>query len=208
MGSLPWSLRWTEERKRSSLRVLSHLFGGPSGPGFVHRSSAQTSYDWAIAHCCSGEEEPTFPDGCFDSIDFCLVEGLGAREVGVVGTTLEAKDSPEDFGVRLSELVLVGRIEGPRHTPVQQGLNHLGVQPADLQAEPGGRRIVSLGTELFVACSHGSDPPLDLDHEVIFFVNTAPEVYMFIYAPVPPLRIRTVGPVLAVAWSPSYFPKP
>ena len=58
---------------------------------------------------------------------FCLLQGLGVREVGVIGTTLEAKDSPEDFEVRLCELVIVNCVEGPRHTPVQQGLNHLGL---------------------------------------------------------------------------------
>ena len=92
-------------------------------------------------HCLS-EEEPPFPDGRFDALAFLLLEGLGVREVGVVGTTLEAKGSPEDFEVRLSELVTVNRVEGPRHTDVQQGLNPLGFQRADLQAEPGGRYIV------------------------------------------------------------------
>ena len=50
--------------------------------------------------------------------------------------------TPMDFKVRLPELAKLSRVEGPRHTPVQQGLNHLGIQQADLQTEPGGRRIV------------------------------------------------------------------
>ena len=36
----------------------------------------------------------------------------------------------------------VFRFEGPRHTPARQGLNHLGVQHADLQAGRRGRHIV------------------------------------------------------------------
>ena len=87
-----------------------------------------------------GEEEPPFPDGRFDAFAFLLLEGLGVREVGVVRTTLEAKDPAEDFKARLSELVKVSRVEGPRHTPVQQGLNHLDLHSAmDIQAKLGGR---------------------------------------------------------------------
>ena len=89
---------------------------------------------------CPSEEEPPCPDGRFDALAFRLLEGLGVQEVGVVGTTLKVEDSPEDFEVRLSELVIVSRVEGPRYTPEQQGLNHVGFQQAALQAEPGGRR--------------------------------------------------------------------
>ena len=82
-----------------------------------------------------------------------------------------------DFGARLSELVIVRRVEGPRHTPVQQGLNHLGLQQGDLKAEPGGRYIVELWTEPLVACAHGSDPSLDLNHEVNIFIDNTDGVY-------------------------------
>ena len=47
-------------------------------------------------------------------------------------------DLPEDFEVRVSKLVVLSRVEVPRHKPVRHGLNHLGLQEADLQAEPGG----------------------------------------------------------------------
>ena len=55
---------------------------------------------------------------------------------------LEAKDTPKDFEVRLSEPVTGSRIEDPCYTPVQHGLNRLGLQQADLQAESSGRHIV------------------------------------------------------------------
>ena len=64
------------------------------------------------------------------------------QEVGVVGTTLEAKGSPEDFEVRLPEFVIVSRVEGSCHIPVQQGLNRLGLKQVDLQAMPGRRHTV------------------------------------------------------------------
>ena len=109
-------------------------------PGFSHRPPAPTSSDWVIARCFAvyhspSEEEPPFPDGRFDALAFRLLEGLGVREAGgVVCTTLEAKDRPKDFEVRFSELVTVSRVEGTRHTPVQQGLNSHGHhQQSDLQ---------------------------------------------------------------------------
>ena len=86
--------------------------------------------------------EVPLPSGRFDALAFHLREDLGMREVGVVGTTLEAKNSLMGFVVRLSELVIVRRAEGPCLTPVGQDLNHLGLQHADLQAEPGSRHIV------------------------------------------------------------------
>ena len=40
-----------------------------------------------------GEEGPPFPDSNrFGSLDFRLLQGLGMRDVGVVCTTLDAKD--------------------------------------------------------------------------------------------------------------------
>ena len=65
----------------------------------------------------------------------CLLEDLRAREGGVVGTlpVLEANDSQEDLVVRLSEPGEMFRADGPRQTPVQQSLNHLGLQHADFQ---------------------------------------------------------------------------
>ena len=58
----------------------------------------------------------------------------------MVRTTLEVTDSPGDFELRLSELLIVSRVEGARHTPVKQGLNHLGLQQVNLQAEPAFNR--------------------------------------------------------------------
>lgn len=48
--------------------------------------------------------------GGFDALYVRLLEGLGVRGVGVFGTTLEAKNSPEELEVRLSELVVVTRV--------------------------------------------------------------------------------------------------
>ena len=115
--------------------------------GFSHRLSAQTSSDWVVARCFAVQFPPRVRagasvDGRFDALAFRLAENLGEREVGVVGTTLKAKDSREDFEVHLSELDVVNRVEGPRHTPVQQGLSHLGLPNADLQDEQDGHHIV------------------------------------------------------------------
>ena len=47
---------------------------------------------------------------------------------------LEANNSQEeDLVVRRSELGEEFHAEGPRHTPVQQGPDHLGLQHADCQ---------------------------------------------------------------------------
>ena len=72
-----------------------------------------------------------------------------------------------------SKVVTVSRVDGPRHTPVQQGLNHPGLQRADLQTEPGGRLFVKLWTEPLVACPPESDPSRDFNHEVSVFVDNA-----------------------------------
>ena len=85
------------------------------------------------------KEEPPFKGGRFHAPALGLLEGLGVLEGGVVGmlSALEANDSQKDLVVCNSELGKVFRAEGPCHTPVQQGLDHLGLQHADLQAERG-----------------------------------------------------------------------
>ena len=95
-----------------------------------------------LPYHCPREEKPQFPDRRFDALALRHLEGLGTREVGVVRTRLKVKDSTEDFEERFSGLVIVSRGEGPRHTPEQQGLNHLGLQRAGLQPERGSRHIV------------------------------------------------------------------
>ena len=59
-----------------------------------------------------------------------VVLKLRVREGGVVSaeSALEANDSQEDLMVSRSRLGKVFRSEGPRHTPVQQRLNHLALQ--------------------------------------------------------------------------------
>ena len=57
-------------------------------------------------------------------------------------SALEASDSQTDLVVGRSKLGKVVRSEGPVHTPVQQGLNHLGLQHSGIQPEGGGRLII------------------------------------------------------------------
>ena len=56
--------------------------------------------------------------------------------------------------------------EGPRYTAVLQGLNHLGLQHAQLQSERGSLHIVQLPLETTVACPFESDPSFDLWHNM------------------------------------------
>ena len=120
---------------RLPLRVLNQLFGGPPGPGFappaicaIIRLGNRPLFDRTIAAAKKGR-----------SI-------LSHFVLSVVSTTLEATDPPEDFEVRLSELIRVSRVEGPRHTPAQQGLNNL------------GRQRRTFGPNLAVGVSNSSGP--------------------------------------------------
>ena len=79
-------------------------------------------------------------------------EGLSVREGGVIGTlsASEASDSREELVVHRSESGDVFRAEGgPRHTPVHESLNHLGLQDAGFQAKRGDRHIIQLRAEPF-----------------------------------------------------------
>ena len=69
----------------------------------------------------------------------------------------EANDSQEDFVASRSKLGKLLRFEGPRHTPVRQGLSHFGLQHSDFQGMWGGRPIVQLRAEPFEACLHETD---------------------------------------------------
>ena len=75
----------------------------------------------------------------FSMLSHRLCEGLRALEGCVVGTlsTPEANDPQEDLVVHRSDPGKVLRSEGPRHTSVQQGLNQLGLQHADVQIKRG-----------------------------------------------------------------------
>ena len=103
----------------SSLRVLSQLFGGPPGPVIFKRLSAQLGNRYsplALPYHYPREEQPQLPNGCFDALAILLFKGRGV--VGVVDTVPESKFSPEDFKIRLFEIVIVNRVEDPRHKPV------------------------------------------------------------------------------------------
>ena len=60
-----------------------------------------------MPYLCPNSEEPPFPGGRFDALAVCLLEDLGAQEVGAVRATLKAKDSSEDVEVSLSGLVIL-----------------------------------------------------------------------------------------------------
>ena len=134
-----------------------------------------------LALPCHGplkKKEPPFTDGDFDAlaINTSHLENLRAREGGVVDTTsaLEVKRSQKDLVVSRSKLGNeVFRSEGPRHTPVQQGLNHLGLQHWDFQANGGGRPIIQLRTERSEACPHETGLSVDFEREVSVFVDSA-----------------------------------
>ena len=87
-----------------------------------------------LPHHAPRKEESPFSDGGFDAPASCLLEGLRVREGRLVATlsALEADDPQEDLVVHRSEPGEVLRTESPRHTCVQQGLNHLGLQHSDL----------------------------------------------------------------------------
>lgn len=53
-------------------------------------------------------------------------------------SALEANHSQEDLVVRSSDPGEVFRAKVPRYTPVQQDLDHLGLQRLDFQPEWGG----------------------------------------------------------------------
>ena len=108
----------------------------PKGTSFVRLSSINE-------HHGPREEEPSFTDGRFDALASCLLEGLHVRKGGAVGTlsALEANDSQEDL-VRRSEPSKVLLAEGPRHTPVQQSLDYLGLPHTDFQTKWSGRPII------------------------------------------------------------------
>ena len=97
------------------------------------------------------------------------------KDGGVVGTlsALKANDSKEDCMVRSSELGEVFRAEGLRHTPAQQGPNHLGLQHANFRAGRGGRHIVHFRAEPFEACLQKTDRSVDFKQNVSVFVDRA-----------------------------------
>ena len=64
---------------------------------------------------------------------------------------------------QLSEVLLA---EGPRYTAVLQGLNHLGLQHAQLQSERGSLHIAQLPRKSNEACPCELDPPFDIWHNI------------------------------------------
>ena len=75
-----------------------------------------------------------------------------------------------------SKIGKVFRSEGPHHTPVQQGLNRLGLQYSDFRAKGGSRPIIQLRAEPPEAGSDETAPSVDFEREVSVFVDTAAQV--------------------------------
>ena len=93
------------------------MFGGPSVPGFFPPAICANVIRLGtvvLPYHRPSEQEPPCPDGRFHALAFRLLEGLGVRKVGVIDTALETNESPKDLEVRLSKLVIVNRVEGPR----------------------------------------------------------------------------------------------
>ena len=101
----------------------------------------------------SREEEASFADSRLNALTLCLLESLGIRHA-VVGVLLALKaNSPyEEIVVCCWEFSEVLQVESPSHTPVQQGLHHLGLYQAHLEHERGIVHIVQLALETIVAC--------------------------------------------------------
>ena len=88
-------------------------------------------------------------------------------------SALEANDSQQDLAVSRSKLGKVFHSKGPRHTPVQQGLSHLGLQHSNFWAKGDGRPIIQLRAEPFEACSHETDPSVNFERDDSAFVDNA-----------------------------------
>ena len=82
-------------------------------------------------------------------------------------SVLEANVSRKDLVVSRSKFGKVFCSEGLRHTPVQQGLSHLGLQYSDFQAKGDGRIIIQLRAEPFEAWQHETDPSVGFEQEAV-----------------------------------------
>ena len=67
-------------------------------------------------------KETPFADGRLDALALCLLEGCGVRHVVGALSALDANDAQEESVMRRVQLSEVLLAEGPRYTPVQQGL--------------------------------------------------------------------------------------
>ena len=88
-------------------------------------------------------------------------------------SALEANYSQQDLLVSRSKLGKVFCSEDPRHTPVEQGLNHLGLQDSDLQAKGVVVLSYNSGPDRFETCSHETDPSFEFEREANIFLDNA-----------------------------------
>ena len=136
---------------------------------------------------CPRKKEPPFTDGRFASLARFPLEGLHVSErmvLSVRSRRWKPNDSQEELVVSRSKLGGVLRPESPRHTPVQQGLDHLGLQHADVQTRRGGRPNKEPRAKPFEAFPPDADPSVDFEREVNVSVHdahlgarTGPSVY-------------------------------
>ena len=61
--------------------------------------------------------------------------------------------------------------EGPRHTPVQLCLNHLGLQHANFRVKCSGRQMMQLRAEALEACPHDTGLWFDFEREIQRFLR-------------------------------------
>ena len=96
----------------------------------------------------------------------------------MVGTksALEAIDSQEDLVVSRSKLGKVFCSEGSGRIPIQQGLNHLGLQHSNFRTKRGGQSLIQIRAEPFEACPHETDPSVRFEREDSVFVGNAAQV--------------------------------
>ena len=118
--------------------------------------------------------------------------------------------SQDDLVVRRSQPGEVFPAWSPRHTPVQQSLNGLGLQHADFQTKRGRRRIVQPRAEPSEAGPHETNPSISRERSPfswIFRADIKPGSSVYSSGQ---LRLRAVElgmsiPVFVAASSPSNF---
>lgn len=88
-------------------------------------------------------------------------------------SALEANGWQKDLTVSLSNVDEAFCSEGPRNTPVQQGLIHLGLQHTAFQTKRGGWPKIQHRAETFEVCPQDTDLSVDCEREFSVFGENA-----------------------------------